>query len=95
MRIAQYYPWVYLKSGIERTMIELVKRSRHEHTIFTNRFDRDGTFPEFRDAQVVTLGEVSVRRSLGIVAGAARTIALQKPDLRGFDAVLVHCTTNP
>jgi glycosyltransferase involved in cell wall biosynthesis len=91
MKIAQYYPWVYLKSGIERTILEIAKHSRHEHTVLTNHFDKAGTFPDFEQVRVVSLSRVEVRRSLDVVASAARTIALNKVDLDEFDAVLVHC----
>lgn len=91
MRIAQYYPWVYLKSGIERTIIEMVKRSRHEHTVLTNHYAPEATFPDFAGARVVALDQISVKRSLNVVAGAAGTIARSKVDLSGYDALMVHC----
>jgi hypothetical protein len=43
MKVALYYPWVYLTSGAERTILELTGRSRHEWTIFTNRFEPENT----------------------------------------------------
>ena len=35
MRLAVYGSWIYLKSGIERSLVELFRRSRHEWTLYT------------------------------------------------------------
>jgi len=91
VKVALYYPWLYLKSGGERTISELVRRSRHEWTIVTNRYEPDATFPELRDMRVVELPRVSVRRSIITVVGAARQILAQKLPLDGHDALLVVC----
>ncbi len=91
MRIAAYYPWVYLTSGIERTILEMCKRSRHEYTILTNHFEPQNTFPEFKGMNVVCLSAVSVERRLGAVLKAAAVIALQKVDYSSYDCLLVHC----
>jgi hypothetical protein len=45
MRVAAYYPWIYLRGGAERTILETLRRSRHDWTLFTNRYDREATFP--------------------------------------------------
>ena len=52
MRVALYYPWLYLKSGVERTLLELVTRSRHDWTFITNHYHRDQTYPEFQQLDV-------------------------------------------
>ncbi len=91
MKVALYYPWIYLTSGAERTILELARRSRHEWTLFTNRYDREHTFPEFAHQQVVSLEAVSVKRSLLDVAGAAGTILKQRLPLDNYDALLVVC----
>ena len=91
MKIALYYPWVYLTSGAERSILELVKRSHHNWTIFTNHFDSEHTYPEFRKLKLVELRKVSVDRSFSKVMAAALRIVLQKLDLENFDALLVVC----
>ena len=91
LRIAHFYPWVYLTSGIERTMLEICRRSRHRHTIFTNHFEPKDTYPEFRDLEIITLSHVPVERSLGSVLKAAVVIGLQKVDFSPYDILLVHC----
>lgn len=90
-RIAVYYPWLYLTSGAERTILELAKRSRHEITIFTSRYEPEATFPGLRDADVRVLDTVSVKRTPAEVARAALRILFRRIDLRGFDALLVVC----
>jgi glycosyltransferase involved in cell wall biosynthesis len=91
LRIGHYYPWVYLTSGVERTILEIVRRSRHEHTVFTNHFDLENTYPEFSSVNVVELERVSVKRSIGPVMRAALTLALQKLPLQDIDCLIVHC----
>jgi len=90
MNIAHYYPWVYLTSGVERVILEICRRSKHQHTIFTNHFDQDNTFPEFQDLDVVQLPRISVNRDIGPVFKAAITIAFQSMDFSSFDALVVH-----
>lgn len=91
MKIALYYPWVYLKGGPERTILEMRRRSRHEWTVFTSHYDRAGTFPEFAQLGVVELPRVSVKRRYGTVLRAAARIAATRIDLTGFDALVVCC----
>ncbi len=90
-RIAIYYPWLYLTSGAERTILELAKRSRHEITIFTSRFEPDATFPGLREQDVRVVDSVSVRRTPAAVARSALRILWRPLDLAGFDALLVVC----
>lgn len=89
MRLIAYYPWVYLKGGAERLLLETVTRSRHEWTIYTNHYDRSSTFPGFSDVHIVELARVDVKRDITKVAAASLTIALQRIDDRGHDGALV------
>lgn len=89
MRVAIYYPWVYLRSGIERMMMELIERSRHDWVIFTSHYYPEQTYPEFRELDIVELSSVSVNRRFSAVSNAAVTILRQKIDLEGFDALVV------
>jgi len=90
MRVAIYYPWIYLTSGIERTILETVKKSKHEITIFTNHLDRKNTFPEFKNFKIIELRKIPVRRNLWDVLRAAVTITFQKINLTEFELLLVH-----
>lgn len=90
MRIAMYHPWVYLRSGIERWMVELVTRSRHDWTVYTHRYEPESTYPEVAGLRVVELSpRVEVRRSLRPIAQAAWTISRTRLPLDGEAALLV------
>ncbi|MBI3967986.1 MAG: glycosyltransferase [Chloroflexi bacterium] len=89
MRVALYYPWLYLKSGVERTLLELVSRSRHEWTFITNHFHREQTFPELANYNVVELAPVSVKRSFFHSGKAAFRLLTQRLPLDSFDALFI------
>ncbi len=91
MRVALYHPWIYLKSGLERTILEINRRSRHDWTFYTSHYDRDGTYPELADARIVELERVSVRRTYFSVARSALSIALCRLDPARFDVMVVSC----
>lgn len=86
MKIALYYPWIYLKGGGERLICELLRHSRHEWTLFTNHFDRERTFADFSNYHVVELKPVSVKREMKEVLKATVLIAGQKLPADDFDA---------
>ena len=89
MKIALYYPWIYLTSGAERTILELACRSRHDWTIFTSHYFAEQTYPEFRQLKIVELSRVPVSRKYSAVSSAALKILTQKIDLAGFQALVV------
>jgi len=91
MRVALYYPWIYLTSGAERVILELSGRSRHEWTVFTSHFEPQNTFPEFSQRRVMELGDVPVSRNIGSVLMAAWNVLNLKLPLEGFDVLLVVC----
>jgi len=89
MNAALYYPWIYLKGGAERTILELVKRSRHDWTLYTNHYEPAATFPEFQHLPVVALRDIRVRRTVGAVARAGLTLWSQQLDLRDHDCLMI------
>jgi len=92
LKVAVYYPWVYLHGGPERTIAELLLRTRHDITVFTSRFEPESTFPSLRTAKVVEMRRrVSVRRTFWNVGNAALQIAFEKLPLEGFDVLVVFC----
>ena len=91
MKVALYYPWIYLKSGCERTIVELVRRSRHDWTIMTNRYDADATFPELKSMNVLELPRISVRRSFLDVFRAGWRVLGQKLPLERQQLLVVFC----
>ena len=72
-------------------MSEIVRRSRHNWTIVTNRYDADATFENLRNARVVELPRVSVKRSFLHVASAGWRMLSQKLNLEKQDALVVFC----
>jgi glycosyltransferase involved in cell wall biosynthesis len=90
VRVALYHPWIYLTSGIERSFVELLSRSRHDWLLLTHHHEPDATYPELRAAHVVELAPpVSVRRSLAPLAQAAWRIGRCRLPLDGAGALLV------
>jgi glycosyltransferase involved in cell wall biosynthesis len=89
LRPAVYYPYIYLKGGAERVISQLIRRSRHEWTVYTNHFDPNQTFPELAEARVVRLHEIPVQRTLPAVAGAILTLLTQRLDLSNHGSLLV------
>lgn len=89
MKVALYYPWLYLKSGVERTLLEFVTRSRHDWTFITNRYERESTFPGFSDFRVIELPTVSVKRNFFHSGRATARIMTQRLPLDEFDALMV------
>lgn len=90
-RIALYYPWIYLKSGVERTILEIYRRSRHDVIIVTSHYDRDATFEELAGCNIVQRGQVSVKRTYLQAAKAALTMANLRFDRAGYDALVICC----
>ncbi len=91
LRIAIYHPWIYVKSGLERTIMEIFGRSRHQWTIYTSHYDRERTYPELQSMNVIEVNRVSVVRQYGAVIRGAMSIASIKLDLSGHDALVVCC----
>jgi glycosyltransferase involved in cell wall biosynthesis len=90
VRVALYHPWIYLTSGIERSFVELLARSRHDWLLLTHHHEPEATYPELRDARIVVLEpQVSVRRSFVPLAQAAWRIGRSRLPLDGARALLV------
>lgn len=91
MKLALYYPWVYLPGGPERTITEILALSRHHWDVFTNHYEPDATFPALRSANIREFDRVPVKRSFLSVMRAAWRIGRQKLPLDGYDAIVVFC----
>lgn len=90
MRLALYHPWTYLRGGVERTLVELLSRSRHDWTLYTHHFRADRTFPELSDLPVQVLEPgVSVERRFSALANASLRIARTRLPEDGSKALLV------
>jgi glycosyltransferase involved in cell wall biosynthesis len=91
MHIALYYPWLYLTSGAERSILELTRHSRHQWTLYTNRFEPENTFPGLSSCDVRVLSPVSVKRSVWATAAGCLRIMTQPLPLEEHDALVVVC----
>ncbi|MEO8370354.1 MAG: glycosyltransferase [Candidatus Solibacter sp.] len=91
LKVALYYPWVYLHGGPERVISELLARSRHQWTVFTNRYEPESTFPALKRADIVQLSEVSVKRTLLQTLRSAFRLACQKLPLTDHQVLVVFC----
>jgi glycosyltransferase involved in cell wall biosynthesis len=90
VKLALYHPWIYVTGGIERSLLHIVSRSRHDWTLYTHHYDSASTFPGLRDARIVVLDpQVSVRRALPALAQAAFRIGRSQLPLRDEQALLV------
>lgn len=88
-KVALYHPWIYLRGGIERTLVELVTRSRHDWTVFTSLYRPQDTFPEFASFNVVQLSKVSVKRNVLSVASACLQLLVRDPGIKSYDALMI------
>jgi glycosyltransferase involved in cell wall biosynthesis len=92
MKLAIYHPWIYLHGGLERTILELVTRSRHEWKVYTGYYEPRGTFPGFAKHSVTTLRPTSVNRAFGSVIKSALQVGFQKLPLDAdVEGVVVCC----
>lgn len=89
--VALYYPWIYLKSGVERTILEITRRSRHDVSVYTSHYDRAGTYSDFSEVEVSEVGRVSTRRTYVEAAKAAVRIAGLRWSPDQHDALVVCC----
>ena len=93
MKIALYYPYVHLRSGVERTILEILKRSRHDWHVFTNLYEKATTYPELEkfESRITELKRISVDRSYLNTLKSAWVIFNQRlPAVSNFNVLLVH-----
>lgn len=86
MNIALYHPWLKSRGGSERVVLEIVKDLKeHSFDIYTNYYDKNNTFPEFGDMNIVSFSEKKptgfLSRGLFGFFSALKKIDLQKYDL--------------
>lgn len=92
MKFAIYQPWIYLHGGLERSLLELVSRSRHDWTIFTGHYNRANTFSGFSQLDIREVLPTSVDRSIaGVLKSAAQVFRQRLPVDAGTDGIVVWC----
>jgi len=92
LKIALYYPYIHLRSGIERTILEILKRSKHDWHIFTNLYEKATTYPELEKfkSRITELKRISVNRSYLNTLKSAWVVFNQRLPIEGFDVLWVH-----
>lgn len=92
MKFALYQPWIYLCGGLERSLLELIDRSRHEWVVYTGHYEPENTFEGFRRHDVRVVGHTTVDRSIkGVVISAAQVAATRLPLDASYDGTVIWC----
>lgn len=92
MKIALYQPWIYLHGGLEKSLLELVTRSRHDWIVYTGYYEPQSTFREFSNVDVRVLKPTTVKRTIGGTLKSTFQVATQKlPIDDDVDAVAIWC----
>jgi glycosyltransferase involved in cell wall biosynthesis len=91
MKFALYQPWIYVKGGLERSLLELVSRSRHQWRIYTSHYEPHNTFSQFAGLGVTQLGTVSVDRKISTVFISALQMLRLKVPTEGCDGLVIWC----
>lgn len=92
MKFATYQPWIYLHGGIEKSMLELINRSRHEWVIYTGHYEPANTFPGFSRLDVRETLPTTVNRSFAGVLKSSLQVARQRlPISEDTDGIVVWC----
>lgn len=92
MKFAMYQPWIYLHGGLEKSLLELVSRSRHEWVVYTGYYDRANTFPGFSRLDVREVLHTTVDRSIaGVLKSAVQVLRQRLPVTAGTDGIVVWC----
>ncbi len=89
-KIAIYHPWIHLKGGGEKVILELLKRSEHEIEVFTHHFNLDNTFEELEvyEDRINVLSDLGVEGQLTRGLRYAFAEMKEKIDLEGFDVLM-------
>ncbi len=89
MKVAIYQAWIRSMGGMERVLMEIVKRGRYDYTIFTSFFEKEKTFKEFGKMKVIQLRKGEAK---GFLARGARLVHLltdKVKEIENYDALLV------
>ena len=68
----------------------MVEDSKNDYVVFTNHYDKQATFPEYKNIKVVQLKYIPIERDFLSTIKAALTIVFQQINLTKFDALIVH-----
>lgn len=89
MKIALYHAWIYGKGGGERIILELLKHSKHDITVFTNHYNPNTTYSEFQNYDVKVLRSFPIMGDLFRGISFSLLAAISKIPLEEYDALVV------
>ncbi|MBI2675367.1 MAG: glycosyltransferase [Candidatus Aenigmarchaeota archaeon] len=89
MKVAIYHPWIHLKGGGERILLELLKKSRHDITLFTSHYRQENTYEDFKKFKIIQLTRLPIIGELFRGLSFGLHLILCKLDLSPFDAFVV------
>jgi glycosyltransferase involved in cell wall biosynthesis len=85
MRILIYHPWIFMKGGGERVVLDMAKglSGRHTVTIATHVLDLDNTFPELSRFPIINLSSAKIGKD-ALRRGFSFTHRILSTKLKGF-----------
>jgi len=89
MKIALYHTWIYGKGGGERLILELLKHSKHDITVFTNHYIQQTTYPEFRNYDIRIMGSLPIIGDLFRGVSFSLLTTVSRIPLDKYDALVV------
>lgn len=89
MKIALFHLTINIKSGKEAVIFELVKKSRHNWTIFTSHYSKDTTFSDIDDINIVELKDKWVLNQQNIIAKSCLNLPFKKLPIDDFDILFI------
>lgn len=90
MKLALYYPWLHTRGGAERVVLEYVKNSKHDVTIFTNYYTPEKTFDEFKNCKIVTLSNGNIESFFTRAMIGLNMVIKKIKQLEEFDAMILY-----
>jgi len=88
MKVAYYYPWIVSKGGAEKVLLETLKGSEHDFTVFTFNYDKENTFEELKEFNIQSLSKKNIKVKGIIQRGfnfGKAAMFVKIPELKSYD----------
>jgi glycosyltransferase involved in cell wall biosynthesis len=89
MKLAVYHPQIKEKGGSERVVLEILEKSKHDTTLFTNNFEPEETYSEFREHEIIEKKGLPVKGELLKGAASVLNALFTKIPEKKYDALVV------
>jgi glycosyltransferase involved in cell wall biosynthesis len=88
-KIALFHPWIKSRGGAEKLVLELLEKSKHQIDLYTWVYDKEKTFPEFKNFNIKViapkfaqkLSRKNILRSLIFPLGILKKIPVKNYDI--------------